>query len=448
MPHNDIEYFVEPLIFRAEDTLFRIPREYLSQESPVFLDMLQLPQPTSSEGGNGGEGSGDATPIVLPDTITANSFRALLKVLCPRNPFNDTILTMEEWLLVLELSRMWDMNRVRTAAIKHLVEDLKDDPAYKWKLAKQYDIQDWIQPALDRLIRRSEPLGIREFQLLDQDTALQAAAIRESCYPIFRDTEDYYDVGGDKIVRWELRPERGQINLDLGSVEFVCPIPPSHDSLDENCTQAESESLRKNGQFFFEKVVFKVEDELYKVPNRPFARHSPAFRRLFSKPGFRKYDIQDPLVIGSSVTKADFEALLSFLFPEPVANPELSSDNWASILRLAARWEMSQVKQLAVERLEDSDFGTISTKLRMAQDLGVQKWYSSAMQTLVTRQEPLGLAECQLLSQDHLLQALDLRERVHSRSRYGYGGFYIHLRTNRGEVPASVDLSSPLASFI
>ena len=91
-----MEYFLEPLVFQVrnsfnirttiniaqvEDTLFRIPHEYLAQESSVFADMLAI-------GGNvnpGGEGSGDISPIVLPGTVNTKSFRALLKVLYPQD---------------------------------------------------------------------------------------------------------------------------------------------------------------------------------------------------------------------------------------------------------------------------------------------------------------------------------------------------------------------------
>ena len=64
-------------IAQVEDTLFRIPREYSAQESSVFADMLAI-------GGNvnpSGEGSGDNSPIILPETVNTKSFRALLKVL-------------------------------------------------------------------------------------------------------------------------------------------------------------------------------------------------------------------------------------------------------------------------------------------------------------------------------------------------------------------------------
>jgi len=61
---------------QVEDTIFRIPREYLSQESTIFCDMLQIPQPTDGDC----DGSADAKPIQLPQ-IAATSFRLLLRFL-------------------------------------------------------------------------------------------------------------------------------------------------------------------------------------------------------------------------------------------------------------------------------------------------------------------------------------------------------------------------------
>ena len=227
---------------------------------------------------------------------------------------------------------MWIMSRVKNIAIDHLVPYLEDDPAHQWSLAKLYEIQDWIQPALERLVRRDAPLGRIEYELLDQKTVLEIGALRELCCPTPQRANIFNGDYDDNIAGWQMIQERGQLNVDLSSVEFVCPNPPQSSSLDESCIQ-DDDQRQRNGQFFFEKVVFKVRkiaihhskakftysfqvaDEFYKVPNQPFAQHSLAFRPLFSKRGFRKYDCQDPLIVDASVAKADFEALLNLFFP-------------------------------------------------------------------------------------------------------------------------------------
>ena len=169
---------------------------------------------------------------------------------------SETAISKDEWLLVLELSDMWNMSRVRKIAINYLVPYLKDDPAHKWSLAKLYEIQDWIQPALECLVRRDAPLGRREYQLLDQKMVLEIGALRESCCPTLQDTTQNY-FGNDNIIRWEIKQERGQVDVDLSTVEFVCHDPQLFPSLDDNRIQ-DDDQRQRNGQFFFEKVVFKV----------------------------------------------------------------------------------------------------------------------------------------------------------------------------------------------
>jgi len=152
---------------------------------------------------------------------------------------------------------MWNMSGVKNIAIDYLVPYFEDDPAHKWNLAKLYEIWDWIQPALECLVRRDAPLGRREYQLLDQKTALEIGALRELCCPILRKISRHDGSSEDIIVGWEMVEERGKVNVDLSSVEFVCPNPPQPSSLDESCIQ-DDDQRQRNGQFFFEKVVFKV----------------------------------------------------------------------------------------------------------------------------------------------------------------------------------------------
>jgi hypothetical protein len=50
------------LVIRAQTTLFRIPRAILAARSPIFADMLSIPQPSDSE-------KLDGCPVVeIPDS--------------------------------------------------------------------------------------------------------------------------------------------------------------------------------------------------------------------------------------------------------------------------------------------------------------------------------------------------------------------------------------------
>ncbi|KAF9446548.1 hypothetical protein P691DRAFT_803840 [Macrolepiota fuliginosa MF-IS2] len=457
--HHDVDYYhVEPLTFRIEDTFFRVPREYLLQESPALLDVLARYQPVTDDEGVGNEGV-DAKSLALPNTITTSSLRILFQVLYPLDWPADLEegLSKDDWITLLELSKNWAMTRVREIAIEHLVPLLDDDPAFKWYLAKKYEIHDWVRPALERLIRRGPSLGNREFEMLDQETLLKLGAARESCYPVLRDTDPNlygsYTEENTTIGHWDIR-QRGEINVNLDSIIFTRPTPPEHSA--HQVLVPEINDLKRNRFFYIENVVFRVEDNLYKVSNRPFTQHSPFFRRCFESRGFVKFNHHDPLVIDPDVTKTEFECLLCFFFPPKLSGEwEPSTTQWVSILRLSAKWEMDEVKNLAVQKLGGLDFGDTATKLRMAQESGIWDWFVSGMRTLVTRREPLSIHEYRVLKAQHILQVLNLRERVHHRTQHyniryrTYKQDVVCVRPERGEIPDSnYDLTTILIGLL
>ncbi len=108
---------------------------------------------------------------------------------------------------------------------------------------------------------------------------------------------------------------------------------------------------------------------------------------------------------------------------------------------------MTQVKQIAVGKLQKLDFGNVASKIQISQELGVQEWFSSGITTLIIRKEPLAVSEYEVLTPRHVLQVLDLRERAHVRNQT-YGGYlWVHIRLERGDLPANIDLSERLADF-
>lgn len=61
-------------ISQAGTTLFKVPVEYLPRGEGVFDDMFALSNIDK-------EGSSNEKPVVLPDQVTEEDFRSLLKVL-------------------------------------------------------------------------------------------------------------------------------------------------------------------------------------------------------------------------------------------------------------------------------------------------------------------------------------------------------------------------------
>ena len=95
-----------------------------------------------------------------------------------RNP--DLNLSQHQWTSVLKLSTMWEFDGPRNAAIRHL-DSLEHpiDPIDKVVLATQYEIKEWLLPALLKLAQRSEPISIEESRRIGLETTVKLASVRE-----------------------------------------------------------------------------------------------------------------------------------------------------------------------------------------------------------------------------------------------------------------------------
>lgn len=179
---KDDEFYMTFVTFRVRDCLFRVPRQTLEAQSPVFKDMFLFPPPPDEEV----EGSSDERPIALPEDVEVEDFRRLLKVLLPtsfygpRLPKNDH----NGWISVLKLSRMWQMEELHCLALKNLKYPAGWKSATeKLALALKHEINAWLVPGINELARRPEPISVEDTQVLGLETALKVAAVRESLVP-------------------------------------------------------------------------------------------------------------------------------------------------------------------------------------------------------------------------------------------------------------------------
>ena len=75
-------------------------------------------------------------------------------------------LTTTQWISVLRLSTMWEMDLYRRTAIASLSEPLHNiSPAKQLHLAMKYRVKAWFVPALHHLAQRPKPMGKEEYQL-------------------------------------------------------------------------------------------------------------------------------------------------------------------------------------------------------------------------------------------------------------------------------------------
>jgi len=128
------------------------------------------------------EGSSDNNPIRL-DGIKKEEFKRFLEVLfmgaCEETTKPGPI--FETWFPVVKLARMWEFDGIYKCAIKNMpYNQISKTSAEKVGLAVKYDIQPWLLPGLNELVKRKEPLGNHDLEVLGPEVALKVAAVRES----------------------------------------------------------------------------------------------------------------------------------------------------------------------------------------------------------------------------------------------------------------------------
>ncbi|KZP28467.1 hypothetical protein FIBSPDRAFT_779866 [Athelia psychrophila] len=182
LPKRDESFYFTNVVFLVEDCLFNVPRIYFERESEVFRGLFTLPPPPDAPM----EGLSDRHPLLL-EGIKEDDFRQLLRVMYPLTVGRPDGMTSSEWTSVLRLSTMWGFESLRDLAISTLsnlfsvpsfTSDL--DPVERACLARDYDVDEWLVPALNALAQREDPLSVQEGMRLGWELAMQVANVRES----------------------------------------------------------------------------------------------------------------------------------------------------------------------------------------------------------------------------------------------------------------------------
>ncbi|KAI0311390.1 hypothetical protein OF83DRAFT_763961 [Amylostereum chailletii] len=170
-------------ILRAmvQNSLFKVHRHILADNSPVFYDMFTLgPTISSTESATGGgEGSSDAHPIQLPG-VTVQEFESLMKVFYHSHK-PDFRLEYSEWLAVLSIAHRLDFSTVHARAVKHLrFPSSKVDVVPFLVAAERYgvDYGDFVD-ALVMVVERKASLSESELEQMSSKLICRIVRARE-----------------------------------------------------------------------------------------------------------------------------------------------------------------------------------------------------------------------------------------------------------------------------
>ncbi|KAI0783098.1 hypothetical protein C8Q75DRAFT_475439 [Abortiporus biennis] len=135
--------------------------------------MFLLPPPLERET----EGRTDNDPIRLPDT-KSEDFARLLSLFYPKDVKNGDLSTVEEWTSVLAVSSRWGFDLHRQLSKERLSQ--LASPFERILLSRQYDVKEWLVPALLDLSTRDESLTLAEGWKLGMEDVILISDIRQS----------------------------------------------------------------------------------------------------------------------------------------------------------------------------------------------------------------------------------------------------------------------------
>jgi len=205
----DEEFFFEDLYIVVENTAFKVPRRNFQVNSEVFANMFKSPVAP----GQVADGLSLERPLRL-EGIKRSDFVAFLTAMFPLKHKQADSLTTAHWISVLKLSHMWSFDDLHEHAISKLSNIPKEHPAQALALASQIGVSQWFLPALDTLVKRPEPIGMTEAELLGMEMALKIASIRDKSFDIITSKYDTYARG----------PAYRAINLTRAHLDYTSTI--------------------------------------------------------------------------------------------------------------------------------------------------------------------------------------------------------------------------------
>ncbi|KAK2462929.1 hypothetical protein APHAL10511_005127 [Amanita phalloides] len=178
MAERDPEFFIEIIIIRVEDRLFKIPQHVLTTNSPVFRGMLDIPIPKNSKP----DGCSEEQPLVL-EGIKASEFARLLRCIYPlkfRDPSFQLDFSLEEWKEILNLATFYEMSEVKAFAVKKMTPLFGSDMVVQQvQLSQVYGVTSWLELGLHELGQRAKPLTALEIDAIGSVHAAKVMSLRE-----------------------------------------------------------------------------------------------------------------------------------------------------------------------------------------------------------------------------------------------------------------------------
>ncbi|KAK0212377.1 hypothetical protein DFS33DRAFT_21679 [Desarmillaria ectypa] len=177
---------------------------------------------------------------------------------------------------------------------------------------------------------------------------------------------------------------------------------------DTSCTIHDS-------RYYWNDVIFQVENRLFKVPSHYFVQNSEVFADTFGLPqgsqGPEGLSDENPVVL-HGICAVDFEHLLEIIYPQKIPQDHFAfgKDEWTSVLRLSTMWHLSDIRQLAIKHLQQDPKLDPVERVVLAKSYSVSSWLRLGYLSLVKRAQPLSVDEAEQIGFKSAIQIFQLRE--------------------------------------
>jgi len=177
--------------------------------------------------------------------------------------------------------------------------------------------------------------------------------------------------------------------------------------------QTSGPQLRRSGSYYFDLIVFQVEDTLFKLPKIYF-RNSSVFATIFTLPSGSEQDVEGtdakPFVL-HGINPVDFESLLKVMYPLSLNIVQLTQQEWISVLKLSTMWEFTELRERAKQELlkQEMKMGTVE-KIECGRKYEIKEWVLEGYITLLRRPEIASDEEAERLGWKTVAKLYRLRD--------------------------------------
>jgi len=182
--------------------------------------------------------------------------------------------------------------------------------------------------------------------------------------------------------------------------------------------------VERDSVFYFETVIFQVEDTLFCVFKSGFEVQGSPFEAIFSLPQVpgelvEGTDDSSPIYL-HGISKANFRSFLRALYPFKGA--ATTYPEWIAALELAIMWDFKEVRKTCIEALS----GLIKSRpvfenILLAKKYKVKKWLRDGYVQLLQQREALEFGNDICDSEMDLItiaRLLDIREKKHCQLQH------------------------------